>query len=150
MIFQGIQASEIAGFIGAQNQLRQDAGVIATFGVPTDPAWPDGTAINPDTNLPYDATVVQTNAEYLTTDVTVLVVEKQASPLRPQADPSFSESGLRDGMDIILDVSVADFEATVQHASMFTVLGEDFTIEESKPFGIAAQIYRYLVYGAQK
>lgn len=145
-----IPAAEIAAFRSTQDQLRQQAGTVAMFGVPTTPQWPAGTKINPDTGAPYDATVVPENAAYEQTPVTVLVIEKQGSPLRPQADPSFTPSGLREGMDIILDVAVADYEATVANASMFTVLGADYNIVEAKPFSLGGQTYRYLVYGQER
>lgn len=142
--------ADIAQFVAAQNELRTTAGSTASFGVPTAPQWPDGTAINPDTNEPYDATVVPVNAPYDLIDVTVLVIEKQGSPLRPQADQGWSASGLREGMDIILDVSQADYDTTVANASMFTIMEQDYSIEEAKPFSLGDQVYRYLVYGAEK
>lgn len=148
--FSGLSSADLAGFIAAQDELRSSAGTPAQFGVPTVPQWPAGTKINPDTGEPYDATVVATNPPYDMVEVTVLIIEKQGSPLRPQADQSWSPSGLREGMDIILDVATADYEATVAEASMFTVLGQDYSIEEAKPFGIGGQVYRYLVYGAEK
>ena len=64
--------------------------VIFTFftpgSVPTTPRWPDGTRINPDTNTPYSAMVVQENAAFTTVTVICSVIMKEASPTRPQAD----------------------------------------------------------------
>jgi hypothetical protein len=145
-----IGTGDVADFVAAQDSLRAQLGAEVTFGVPTDPQWPEGTAINADTGVPFDATVVQSNAEFDYTTITCLVIEKQGSPLRPQADTYFNQSGFRSGMDIILDVATADYEATVANATTFTVDGDDFSVEEAKPFSIGTTIYRYIVYGAAK
>lgn len=150
MSYLGITSAEIADFIAAQNEMRATAGVTASFGVPTTPEWPEGTAINPDTGEPFDATLVQANDEFEWTDITVLVIEKQGSTTRAQADPSYSESGMREGMDIILDVAAADYEATVANATMFKVLGIDYLLEEARPYAMGDTTYRYLVFGGAK
>lgn len=145
-------AQDVEAFIAAQDQLRAELGSEAQFGVPTTPQWPPGTAINPDTDMPYDATLVPVNDEYQTVAVTVLVIEKKGSPLRAQPDPTNvqSASGLREGMDIILDVAAADYVATVAGATMFAVMGQNFSIVERKPFTIAGRTYRWLVYGGER
>lgn len=141
---------DIAAFVAAQDELRQSAGTLVSFGVPQDPTWPAGTPINPDTGLPFDATVTQANAEFQWVDVPVLVIEKEASPMRPQADAYFNESGFREGMDLILDVGAADYDATVSQATTFKYAGRDFQIAESKPFTLGGTTYRWLTYGAAK
>lgn len=150
MSFLGITPAEIAGFVSAQNELRETAGVVASFGVPTTPQWPEGTAINPDTGEPFDATLVQANDEFEWTDLTVLVIEKLGTPGRSQADINFTESGMREGMDITLDVSTADYETTVVNATTFRVLSIDYQLEEARPYAMGGTTYRYLVYGGAK
>jgi hypothetical protein len=145
-----IDPAEVQEFVAAQAQLRAQVGTIASFGVPTVAQWPAGTPINPDTNEPYDATIVAVNAPYAITNIVVLVIAKKGSPLRPGADLYFTQSGSRLGMDIILDVDAGDYDTVIAGASMFTVEGIEFSIEEAKPFTLAGTIYRWLVYGAAR
>lgn len=139
----------IAGFIAAQDDLRRQFGTDATFRQPVDAEWPDGTRINSDTGRPYDATAVRTNDEFTETTITVLIILKQGSPLRPQADTHWDQVGLMSGMDIILDVANEDWDS-VSEASEFVCQGITYELEERKPFSIANTPYRRLVYGMQK
>lgn len=140
---------DIAGFRAAAKQLRAQFGSPCLFSIPVAATWPGGTKINADTGRPYDATVVRTNAAFTTTTKTVLIIMKQGSPLRPQPDATFAEPGLMSGMDIILDLDNDDY-AAVQNASEFTIDTLDYKVEEFKPFGLAGQLYRWLVYGMQR
>jgi hypothetical protein len=140
--------TDISAFVDAQNQLRDSLGTTVSFGVPQTAEWAAGTAINPDTGAPFDSTLVPSNAEFVYTDVTVLIIEKEGSPLRPQADAgSFNPSGLREGVDIILDVATDDYQTVVSQATVFTADGIDYALVEAKPFSMGASIYRYLIYG---
>lgn len=144
-----VETPDIAGFIAASQELRTNFGSTVTFHVPNAPAWPAGTQINPDTGRPYSPMVKQTNPEYTDVTKTALIILKQGSPLRPQADERFTEAGLLSGMDIILDLDATD-QAAVEGATEFTVNGDTYTLEEWKPFSLANQVYRYLVYGMEK
>lgn len=137
-----------AQFIAAQKQLREAAGTDCVFSTPGEPVWPGGTKINDDTGLPYDATVVPTNEPTLAT-ITVLIVEKQASPLRPGADPYNSAAGMMQNMDVILDVDPADYTAHVVDANEFLLNTLHYRVIEAKPFSISNTIYRWLVYGQE-
>lgn len=139
---------DITGFIAAQDQLREDLGAPVTFRIPQDPVWPAGTKINPDTGEPYSAMVQRTNAEFAEMEVKALIIAKQGSPMRPQADTHFEQAGLLGGMDIILDVAITGYEQ-VSAASQFQVNGEDFALEEWKPFSLGGVLYRYLAYGLE-
>lgn len=151
MSFLSPSSTDIADFTAAQNQLRTSLGSVGSFGVPQAPTWPAGTAINPDTGSPFDATLVQSNAEFIYTDVTVLIIEKEGSPLRPQADAGwFNPSGLREGIDIILDVAASDYANVVSGATVFTIDKIDYILIEAKPFSVGATVYRWLVYGEAK
>jgi hypothetical protein len=149
----GLQAvsfitSDIADFITATKGLRSGQGSPVTFLVPQEPTWPPGTAINPDTNTPYDAMVKRTNAEYDEVVKTCGVILKQASPLRPQSDIRVEPAGIMEAQDIILDVDSDDYP-DIAEASDFMVNGQTYTVEERKPFSIGGQLYRYLIYGAE-
>jgi len=138
-----------ADFIAAQDGLRSTFGTVVQFLVPTVATWPAGTKINPDTGEPYDSTAVRANAGFTSTDIKVLVILKQGSPLRPQADTHFDPVGMQSGMDIIIDVGAADWQS-VSGASEMTVVGLHYKIEEAKVFALGGIVYRYLVYGMQK
>jgi hypothetical protein len=140
---------DIAGFVAASQQLRELFGVDCVFHVPQDPVWPAGTRINADTGEPYSAMVKRTNAEFTDVTKTVLLILKQGSPLRPQADTHFSEAGLLSGMDLILDVDAADYPDIVG-ATELTTQGLDYKIEERKPFSLANNEYRWLIYAMEK
>lgn len=92
--------------------------------------------------------VKRTNPEYNDTTKRVLLILKQGSPLRPQADTQWSEIGLMSGMDIILDLDSVDYP-DVAAASKFTVQGLTYELKEFKPFSVANENYRYLIYGQE-
>lgn len=142
-------APNIEGFAAAQDNLRAHLGQLVTFKVPVAPTWPEGTKINPDTDEPYDATIKRTDGGFTTVVKRVLVIIKQASPLRPQSDTKNEPSGEMSGMDITLDVSAADF-ADIANASEMVVNSLSYRIREVKPFGLGDVIYRYLVYGMER
>jgi hypothetical protein len=144
-----VSTPDVQGFIAASQQLRQNFGSIATFSLPVSPVWPDDTAINPDTGAPYDAMVVRSNASYTTVDLTVLVIVKQGSPLRPQSDTEWEPAGDLSGMDIILDIDALDY-ASVQEATEFAINDLNYKLEEWKPFSMANDMYRYLCYGRER
>lgn len=144
-----IDIADIQGFFDAANELRTSMGSDCVFHIPNTQTWPSGTKLNPTTGRPYDATVVQSNARFADITKTVLIIEKQGSPLRPQADPTWSQAGRMEGMDIILDISGPDWGAVLD-ASEFTISGQNYKLVESKPFELANTIYRWLVYGQEK
>lgn len=139
----------IEGFVAAQANLRGLMGQAVIFKVPVAQVWPGGTKINPDTGEPYDATIKPTNAPFTEVVKTALVILKQASPLRPQSDTRDEPSGEMSGMDIIIDISTADF-ADVKDASEMVVNGLAYRIRETKPFGLGTVLYRYLIYGMER
>lgn len=145
-----IPQADVTEAISAMDELRAGMGTAINFGVPQDPTWPVGTAINPDTNLPFDSTVVPVSGEFAFTEVICLIIAKQGSPLRPQADTSFEMSGMRLGADIILDIATADYQSVGKFATVFTADGIDYAVEEAKPYSMGNTIYRWLIYGAAK
>jgi hypothetical protein len=143
-----ITAPDIAGFVAADQQLRQNFGTPITFEVPQAPVWPAGTQINPDTGQPFSAMVKPTNAPYLEVVINALIILKEASPLRPQADTTSAPAGFLSGMDIILDIDAADYPS-VQEATQFVYATRTYEVREFKPFQMASSLYRYLVYGQE-
>lgn len=144
-----IETPDVAGFVAADKRLRQFFGDTITFRVPQEPQWPVGTKINPDTGEPYNAMAVRANVEFADVQVVVLVILKEASPLRPQADVQWTEVGLMSGMDIILDVDADDYD-TVKDATEFSYVSKNYRAEEWKPFEVANTTYRWLCYGKER
>lgn len=144
-----MHAPNVAGFTAAQANLRKALGTPITFKTPVAPTWPGGTKIDPDTALPYDATIKRANAPFTTAIKTCLIILKQGSPLRPQSDTQSAPVGEMSGMDIIIDLAAEDY-ADVKAASEVVVNGLEYRIREFKPFGFAGTVYRYLVYGMER
>lgn len=141
--------ADVAGFVAAQANLRATLGAPITFKVPIAEVWPEGTKINPDTGEPYDSTIKPTSDPYTDVVKTCLIILKQGSPLRPQPDTVSSPLGEVSGMDIIIDISTGDYE-DVEDASEMLAQGKLYRIREAKPFSLAGQGYRYLIYGMEK
>lgn len=141
-------APDVPAFIEAQANLRVTLGAPVTFKVPVAKTWPGGTKINPDTNLPYDATIQPTSATFTEVVKTCLVILKQGSPLRPQSDAEIVALGEMSGMDIILDLAAVD-KPEVEAASQMVVNTLTYHIREFKPFSLGGILYRWLVYGEE-
>jgi hypothetical protein len=139
---------DIPGFIAAADNLRSLFGTATQFLIPVAATWPLGTKINPDTGMPYDATIKATSEPFTTITKTVLIILKQGSPLRPQSDTFWEQVGDVSGMDIIVDISGGDY-GEVETASDMEINGLTYKIEEAKPFSVGGSIYRYLVYGKE-
>lgn len=139
----------VTAFVEADKRLREKLGAKITFMVPVAPTWPEGTKINPDTDEPYDPTIERTNDPFTEVVKTCLIILKQGSPLRPQADTMQAASGEMSGMDIILDLGDYDY-ADVVDASEMNVNGFAYRVREFKPFSLGEIIYRYLVYGQER
>ncbi len=136
-------------FVEADKNLREKLGTNITFKVPVAPVWPEHIKINPDTGEPYDPTIERTNDPFTEVVKKCLVILKQGSPLRPQADTMQAASGEMSGMDIILDLGSYDY-ADVVDASEMTVNGFAYRMREFKAFSLGETIYRYLVYGQER
>jgi hypothetical protein len=139
----------VDGFIAAQANMRGLLGAEVTFKVPVAQVWPEGAKINPTTLQPYDPTILPTSDPFTEIVERCLVIIKQASPLRPQADTQAAASGEMSGMDIILDVAQADYEE-VEDASEMTVNGLEYRVREVKPISVGGILYRYLIYGQER
>lgn len=140
---------DLTGFFAANAFLRTQMGSPCVFHLPIPPTWPSGTKLNPTTGRPYDATIVRLNAPQSDVTKTVLIILKQGSPLRPQADTHWEEAGLLSGMDIIIDIAESDY-ADVQTANEFTIATLRYKVEEGKPFELAGTLYRRLIYGMER
>lgn len=132
----------------AEARHRVQLGSPIIFKLPVAPTWPGGTKINPITNLPYDPTIVRTSVAFTEVTKTCLIILKQGSPLRPQADTKVTARGEESEMDMIIDMAESDYQE-VKLATEMVVNGLNYQIKERKPFAIGGIIYRSLVYGQE-
>ena len=139
----------VEGFIAAQANMRSELGAEVTFKVPVAQVWPEHAKINPTTQQPYDPTILPTSDPFTEIVKRCLVIIKQASPLRPQADTQAAPTGEMSGMDIILDVAQADYEE-VEEASEMIINGLEYRVREVKPVSLGGVLYRYLIYGQER
>lgn len=139
----------VEAFVAAQSNMRSLLGTTAQFLIPLGAVWAEGTRINPDSGLPYDATIQPVGDAFTTVEKTILIIVKQGSPLRPQSDTFWEQAGDMTGMDIIVDIDASDM-ADVEDASEMTINGLRYKIEEAKPFSMASTLYRYLIYGKER
>lgn len=139
---------DVSGFVAAQARLREQGGATVVFKVPIEKTWPPETKLNPANGLPYDSTIKQTSQEFRDVPKSCLIIAKQGSPLRPQADTHSEPAGDLSGMDIILDLADAD-KPDVEEATQMVVNELTYRVEEMKPFSLSTTRYRWLVYGQE-
>lgn len=142
-----VTGPDIAGFLDAQDRLRDKMGQDVDFMVRVASVWPGGTPLD-ENGEPYDPTVKPTSGGDLR-PVTkrVGVMFKKASPLRPGADTQWETVGEFSGMDIILNLNGTDY-ADVRTAVQVWFNGLKFRIVEFKPGGLGG-VDRWLVYGQE-
>ena len=139
----------VAGFLEAEKRLRNELGTPMVFRIPLAPEWPPGTKINADTGEPYDPTIERINAEFEDVTRTALIILKQGSPLRPQADTRTTALGDVSGMDLIIDVAEEDWPA-IEAATELELNGLEYHVREQKPFSLAGVVYRHLIYAMER
>lgn len=142
-----VSGPDIAGFLDAQNRLRDNMGHDVDFMVRVPAVWPEDVALDDD-GSPYDPTVEPLSGGGLeAVTKRVGVIYKQASPMRPGAATRFEPIGEMSGIDLILDVNAAD-RADIQTAVQVWLNEQRFKIVEWVPGGLG-KIDRYLVYGQE-
>lgn len=110
------------GFVAAQERLRDYAGQDIRFLVPTDPVWPAGTPLDPETLRPYDPTVIPESGGGF-----VEVVKRVGLVYRPihtnVEDPLGDDirGGFRHGESIALSISETDVTDLV--GAIYAVVG---------------------------
>jgi hypothetical protein len=102
----GPDGPDLSGFAEAQDRLRVALGVDAVFLIPQASVWPVGTEINPDTDEPYDPTVVPTSGGGVN-EVVVRVAPVQR-PIGGGDDVIEGPSGVRQDETIALRINPAD------------------------------------------
>lgn len=117
----------LAGFLDAQRQLRDDFGVDVTLRTPSAPTWDPAEPIDPETGRPYDPFAVPTAGEGFTEDtIRALVID----PLGVGEDETVVGPAGRASTDtMILSVDPADRDA-LQAATDVIVRESRYRISE--------------------
>jgi hypothetical protein len=120
-------APDLVQFKDAQMRLNQALGQLVTFLVPNEPVWPPGTVLDPETNLPYDPTVVPTSdGEQEPIEIRVVIVYR---PIQTGDDVTETASGVRMDETIALIIQEADY-ADVSAATQFILDDVTYRISE--------------------
>lgn len=119
---------DIAGFKAAQQRLREHMGVEVTFRIPTDPVWPAGAALDPQTGRPYDPTVEpESGGDFTNVVKTVALVFR---PIKVNVEDPIGDEvqgGIRHGESIALSMSVDDY-ADVSEAIQVNLQGTEYRV----------------------
>lgn len=139
---------DLDGFREAMAQQREHFGVDVDFFLPgAAPVWPAGTAIDPETDEPFDPAIEPTSGG----DETVVTLKVNVfTGLRvPGSDETIvNGTGAFEMGEATLDLSLAQ-AAQVQTATAVVLYGERHDITERETAGIGNQPHRALIYVRQ-
>ena len=135
-------APDLAGFKDAQARLNQAMGQLVTFLVPGVPVWPEGTMLDPETNTPYDPTVVPiSGGEPGPVEIKVTVVY---APIGGTDDVIEGPSGVRHDERVSLLIQEAD-RPLIEDATTFAL--EDMTYRISEIVDDSSFNGRHIAFG---
>lgn len=112
---------DLAAFVAAQDELREQMGTPATFIVDADPTYPPNTPLD-GRGRPLDPRV-QPNPG-TNQDMTII---KTVTTVFRGSDVQDEPIGWQEGTDLMLDIAIADWD-DVSEASRVEVLGETYEI----------------------
>lgn len=135
---------DIAGFMAAQDRMRQVFGRDIAFDVPIAATYPPDTQLD-ENGEPYDPTVVPDSGGGTAPSVIHVGVVRQALPSDEEDEVSRGASGVRGNDRAVLIVAPPDYP-TIQSAIGFTLDGIAYTITDTTQDGIIGG-ERYLVFG---
>lgn len=144
-VFPGLppaNAPDLAAFKDAQDRLNQAMGQLVTFFVPGVPVWPGGTMLDPETNTPYDPTVVPiSGGDPVGVEIRVTVVY---APIGGTDDVIEGPSGVRHDERVSLLIQEADYPA-VEEATTFVL--DDLTYRISEIVNDSSFNGRFIAFG---
>jgi hypothetical protein len=135
---------DIAGFLEAQERMREEFGRDVAFNVPVAATWPADTQLD-ENGEPYDPTVVPTSGGGTAPSVIHVGVVRQALPTNEEDEVDRGPGGVRSTERAVLIVAPPDY-LTVQPAVSFELDGIAYTITDMTPDGIVGTD-RWLVFG---
>lgn len=133
---------DLAGFVSAQDGLRERFGEEVVFEVSLPETWPAGAALDPETGRPYDPTVQPVSSGMASAAVTAIVMDE--SGLAAEGQERTTAIGDMSEWDLVLDVHPDDYPAA-SGATRVTVRGDRFAVARWRPDGVRG-IDRYLAF----
>jgi len=119
-----------AGFAEAQKRLRQEFGQELAWISYPDPAYPEGTEINPDNDRPYDPEVEPVNGGEVRTIVLASVVTRPVAGSTSLKDSVVKKAiGWLEEGGIVLIVDIEDYHL-VRDATEVEYAGDVYTIRD--------------------
>lgn len=132
-------APNLTGFRDAMARKRAAFAETVTFWRPDAHAWPPGTPIDPETNLPYDPVLAAEATERVSVDVPANIA------IRGQEDAAVNAAGWFDNTHALAIVNLAS-RGEVQDATHFVARGVEYQVVVRRADGVAGED-RYLLYG---
>lgn len=129
----------LTGFRDAMERKRAAFAETVHFWRPDDHAWPPGTPIDPETNLPYDPVLASEAIERVGIDVPANVA------IRGQEDATANAAGWFDDTHALAIVDLAR-RADVEDMTHFIARGVEYQAIVKRTDGVAGED-RYLLYG---
>lgn len=135
---------DIAGFADAQNRLRLGLGQDIGFRIPQAPAWPAGTAVDPESGEPYDPTTVDASGP-------PDVVTKKVNVIFRALIAGSDDVVVRERLGVMTTegcalIAAAADKADIVEATEFTVNGRRYRITDTVDDGLTA-VQRYIIFG---
>lgn len=137
---------DLAGFRDAMARHREELGGIIPFLSYTEGSYPPNTAIDPETQRPFDPTVQPVGSGVASAGVQANVF---TSPFTRDDDQEWNAVGWFEEGNIVLDISVADSAATAD-ATEVEWMGERYEISDRDVRGVGATAHRVLVFARKR
>lgn len=136
---------DVDGWRDAHERLIQALGVSVEFRTPTPSVYASNVAVDPETGVPYDPTVVPVSGGAMTT--ALVMVGPVFRPLKPTPQDMIFQTtgGIRRNEDVALLVREVDY-VTIQDATEFTLFNIDYKLTDIIEDGLVGRD-RYIAYG---
>lgn len=121
---------DLQGFRDASVRLREEMGRDLVFLLPTETVWPEGTILDPETQEPYDPTIVPMASGWASATATALVVLPGGNVKGDSVVNTFV--GLMEEGDAAVIVSAAEYgSANLDAATRVVIWDEEFDITQA-------------------
>ena len=144
---------DLTGYREAQVALIAQLGSEVEFFSPSQVVWPEGAILDPETQEPYDPTVVPLSSGFSSASVKCGIAIRSVGLSRRgiSDDEHLTAIGeFEDGEGVLL-VPIEDFEANdLDEATEATIYGERYDITQTEEDGLASDPHRIIVYIRQK
>lgn len=132
----------LAGFVSAQDALREKFGEAVVLTVPLPETWPAGARLDPETGRPYDPTIQPVSSGVAQAAFTAIVMDQ--TDLAAEQQERATAVGDMGEWDLVLDVHPDDYP-DASAATRAVVRGDTFAVTRWHPDGVRG-IDRYLAF----